>query len=188
MRPQENTLTISAHLQICIAIQLDYPKTSFGALLLVSATLVSICIQPTGCVSQFPDRRIYRCRRAWKVQWDDFAKQPGRIVDGQDGDIAADSYSLRKEDVKLLTEYGVNVYRCSISWSRIIPLGGRHDPVNPEGIRFYSNLIDALLQKGITPFVVCNMRSPHFPSLMVHFRHYTTGTCHKLSMIGMKDG
>ncbi|KIM53211.1 glycoside hydrolase family 1 protein, partial [Scleroderma citrinum Foug A] len=85
--------------------------------------------------------------------WDDFAKQPGRIVDGRDGDIAADSYSLWKEDVKLLTEYGVNVYRFSISWSRIIPLGGRHDPVNPEGIRFYSNLIDALLQKGITPFV-----------------------------------
>ena len=123
-----------------------------------------------------------------KSIWDDFAKQPGRIVDGRDGDIAADSYSLWKEDVKLLTEYGVNVYRFSISWSRIIPLGGRHDPVNPEGIRFYSNLIDALLQKGITPFVVCNMRSPHFPSLMVHFRHYTTGTCHKLSMIGMKDG
>lgn len=88
-----------------------------------------------------------------KSIWDDFSKQPGKTVDGRDGDIATDSYSLWKEDVKLLTEYGVNAYRFSISWSRIIPLGGRHDPVNPEGIRFYSNLIDALLENGITPFV-----------------------------------
>ena len=80
-------------------------------------------------------------------------------MDGRDGDIATDSYRLWKEDVRLLTEYGVNVYRFSISWSRIIPLGGRHDPVNPEGIQFYSTLIDSLLRSGITPFVVRNMQS-----------------------------
>ncbi|KAJ3504853.1 hypothetical protein NLJ89_g7724 [Agrocybe chaxingu] len=73
--------------------------------------------------------------------------------DGKDGDVATDSYRLWKEDVALLKEYGVKAYRFSLSWSRIIPLGGRDDPVNPQGIEFYSNLIDALLANGITPFV-----------------------------------
>ncbi|KAL4072306.1 glycoside hydrolase family 1 protein [Scleroderma citrinum] len=88
-----------------------------------------------------------------KSIWDDFAKQPGKTIDGRDGDIATDSYKLWKEDVRLLTEYGVKVYRFSISWSRIIPLGGRDDPINPKGIQFYSNLINSLLGNGITPFV-----------------------------------
>ncbi|KAG6805512.1 Beta-glucosidase 1B, partial [Arthromyces matolae] len=57
------------------------------------------------------------------------------------------------EDVALLAKYGVKAYRFSISWSRIIPLGGRNDPINPAGIKFYSDLIDSLLSHGITPFV-----------------------------------
>ena len=90
-----------------------------------------------------------------KSIWDDFAKVPGKILDGRDGDVATDSYKLWKEDLALLVKYGVKSYRFSISWSRIIPLGGRNDPVNPLGIQHYSNLIDALLENGITPFVVC---------------------------------
>lgn len=88
-----------------------------------------------------------------KSIWDDFAKLPGKILDGLDGDVATDSYRLWKEDVALLVQYGVKCYRFSLSWSRIIPLGGRNDPVNPLGIQFYSKLIDALLENGITPFV-----------------------------------
>jgi beta-glucosidase len=49
---------------------------------------------------------------------------------------------------------GARVYRFSLSWSRIIPLGGRDDPVNPEGVAFYNQFIDALLSEGIIPFVV----------------------------------
>ena len=49
-------------------------------------------------------------------------------------------------------------YRFSIAWSRIIPLGGRDDPVNEAGIKFYSDFIDALLERGITPFVVSPQR------------------------------
>ncbi|KAG2085401.1 glycoside hydrolase family 1 protein, partial [Suillus discolor] len=67
--------------------------------------------------------------------------------------VATDSYRLWKEDIALLARYGVKSYRFSLSWSRIIPLGGRNDPVNPKGIAFYSNLIDALLEHGIIPFV-----------------------------------
>ncbi|KAG1785285.1 glycoside hydrolase family 1 protein [Suillus plorans] len=88
-----------------------------------------------------------------KSIWDDFSKQPKKTLDGRDGDVATDSYRLWKEDVALLAHYGVKSYRFSLSWSRIIPLGGRNDPVNPKGIAFYSNLIDALLEHGIIPFV-----------------------------------
>ncbi|OBZ77023.1 Beta-glucosidase 1B [Grifola frondosa] len=88
-----------------------------------------------------------------KSIWDDFAKQPGKILDGRDGEVATDSYKLWKEDLDLLVSYGVKSYRFSIAWSRIIPLGGRNDPINEAGIQFYSNLIDALLERGIIPFV-----------------------------------
>ncbi|KIJ64974.1 glycoside hydrolase family 1 protein [Hydnomerulius pinastri MD-312] len=88
-----------------------------------------------------------------KSIWDDFSKQPGKTMDGRDGDVATDSYRLWKEDIALLAQYGVKSYRFSVSWSRVIPLGGRNDPVNPKGIQFYSNLIDALLENGIVPFV-----------------------------------
>lgn len=74
-------------------------------------------------------------------------------MDGRDGDVTTDSYRLWKEDIALLAQYGVKSYRFSLSWSRIIPLGGRNDPVNPKGIAFYSNFIDALLEHGIIPFV-----------------------------------
>ncbi|CDO77449.1 Glycoside Hydrolase Family 1 protein [Trametes cinnabarina] len=88
-----------------------------------------------------------------KSIWDDFAKLPGKTLDGRDGDVATDSYKRWKEDLDLLVEYGVKSYRFSIAWSRIIPLGGRNDPINEAGIQFYSNLIDALLERGIVPFV-----------------------------------
>ncbi|KAF4613289.1 hypothetical protein D9613_010794 [Agrocybe pediades] len=88
-----------------------------------------------------------------KSIWDDFSRTPGKTLDGGNGDVATDSYKRWKEDVQLLAEYGVKAYRFSIAWSRIIPLGGRNDPVNPKGIEFYSKFIDALLENGIVPFV-----------------------------------
>lgn len=75
----------------------------------------------------------------------------------------------------------MKAYRFSISWSRVIPLGGRNDPVNEAGIKFYSDLIDGLLARGITPFVVRNTDSgspDRFSrcSLVRPRRHYITGT------------
>jgi beta-glucosidase len=49
---------------------------------------------------------------------------------------------------------GVNAYRFSLSWPRIIPLGGKDDPINEQGIEFYNNVIDECHRQGITPFVV----------------------------------
>ncbi|CAK1356985.1 Beta-glucosidase 1B [Cercospora beticola] len=85
--------------------------------------------------------------------WDIFAGQPGKIADGSNGDIACDSYHRYKEDVALLKELGAKAYRFSVSWSRVIPLGGRQDPVNQAGLQYYLNLVDELLANGIQPLV-----------------------------------
>lgn len=74
------------------------------------------------------------------------------IKDGRNGDVADDHYHRYMGDVEILQSLGVNAYRFSISWARILPRG-RLGGVNPDGIAFYNRLIDALLQKGIQPFV-----------------------------------
>jgi beta-glucosidase len=66
---------------------------------------------------------------------------------------ACDSYRRTSEDIALLKELGVNCYRFSLSWSRIIPLGGRNDPVNQAGLNHYVKFVDDLLEAGITPFI-----------------------------------
>ena len=85
--------------------------------------------------------------------WDTFCHSPGRIKDNSTADDACLSYQLHEQDIARMKEYGVTAYRFSLSWSRIIPLGGKDDPVNEEGIAFYNTLIDTLLRNGITPFV-----------------------------------
>ncbi|KAJ5721789.1 uncharacterized protein N7483_009723 [Penicillium malachiteum] len=85
--------------------------------------------------------------------WDTFGHTPGKVADGSNADDAVRAYDFYREDVALLKSCGVNAYRFSLAWSRIIPLGGRDNPVNEAGIQFYSNLIDELLRNGITPFV-----------------------------------
>ncbi|CAH2044450.1 unnamed protein product, partial [Thlaspi arvense] len=69
------------------------------------------------------------------------------------GDIACDSYQHWQKDVDVMAELGVNAYRLSIAWSRIIPRGKRSRGINQDGINYYSGLIDALLARNITPFV-----------------------------------
>ncbi|KAF2179760.1 glycoside hydrolase family 1 protein [Zopfia rhizophila CBS 207.26] len=85
--------------------------------------------------------------------WDTLAHTPGKILDNSNADDACRSYDFYRQDVALMKSYGVTAYRFSLSWSRIIPLGGKDDPINEAGIQFYSNLIDELLANGITPFV-----------------------------------
>ncbi|KAL8137421.1 hypothetical protein V2J09_003422 [Rumex salicifolius] len=83
--------------------------------------------------------------------WDTFTKHPGKIVDFSNANVAVDQYHRFKEDIQLMKDLGVDAYRFSISWSRIFP-NGTGEP-NPEGVAYYNSLIDALLQKGIKPYV-----------------------------------
>ncbi|XP_069695524.1 myrosinase 1-like isoform X1 [Periplaneta americana] len=77
---------------------------------------------------------------------------PETISDNSNGDVAADSYHLYKEDVRLLKELGVHFYRFSISWSRILPTG-HANKVNQAGIDYYNNLINELIANDIEPLV-----------------------------------
>ena len=83
--------------------------------------------------------------------WDTFSHTPGKTFQGETGDVADDSYHLYKEDVKLLKNLGVSVYRFSISWSRIFP-DGTGQP-NQKGLAYYQRVIDELLRNNITPYI-----------------------------------
>ena len=81
--------------------------------------------------------------------WDTFSRTPGRVHNGDTGDIACDHYHRYKDDVGLMAALGVGAYRFSMSWSRIQPGGtGR---ANVEGLDFYSRLVDELLAHGVEP-------------------------------------
>ncbi|PIN21148.1 Beta-glucosidase, lactase phlorizinhydrolase [Handroanthus impetiginosus] len=84
--------------------------------------------------------------------WDNFTHSSGNILDGSNGDIAVDHYHLYLEDIDLMEKLSVNSFRFSISWARILPKG-RFGNVNMAGIDHCSKCIDALLRKGIQPFV-----------------------------------
>jgi beta-glucosidase len=81
--------------------------------------------------------------------WDTFNHTPGAIGDGSTGDVACDSYHRYAEDARLSAGLGAHGYRFSVSWSRVQPTGS--GPVNPAGLDYYSRLVDALLEQGVTP-------------------------------------
>ncbi|XP_054777317.1 beta-glucosidase 46-like isoform X5 [Prosopis cineraria] len=80
------------------------------------------------------------------------AEQLRKIIDASNGDVAVDHYHRYLEDIELMDAIKVNSYRFSLSWARILPKG-RFGEVNLAGVDFYNRLIDALLLKGIQPFV-----------------------------------
>lgn len=82
--------------------------------------------------------------------WDTFCQQPGRVYTGESGETAADHYHRWREDVELMSQIGLKAYRFSVSWTRILPEG--RGKINQAGVDFYSRLVDALLEKGITPY------------------------------------
>ncbi|GAA0922396.1 GH1 family beta-glucosidase [Nonomuraea longicatena] len=81
--------------------------------------------------------------------WDTFSHTPGRVRDGHTGDVACDHYHRFAEDVALMAGLGVNAYRFSISWPRVLPAGS--GAVNAKGLDFYERLVDTLLAAGIAP-------------------------------------
>jgi beta-galactosidase len=99
----------------------------------------------------------YQIEGAWNKDgkgpsvWDAFCAIPGKTVNGESGQLACDHYHRYKEDVQLMKSLGIKVYRFSVSWSRIMPTG--RGEVNPQGIKFYSDLIDELLANDIEPWI-----------------------------------
>lgn len=112
----------------------------------------------------FPDNFLwgaasaaYQVEGAWNEDgkgesiWDDASHTPGHIAHSETGDVACDHYHRFREDVALMKKIGLKSYRFSVSWPRVIPEGtGR---VNEKGLKFYSDLVDALTEAGIEPLV-----------------------------------
>ena len=83
--------------------------------------------------------------------WDTFSHTPGKVANGENGDVACDHYRRWAEDVELMASLGVNAYRFSVSWPRVLPTGA--GVVNEKGFAFYDRLVDRLLERGIEPVV-----------------------------------
>jgi beta-glucosidase len=113
---------------------------------------------------EFPERFVwgaatssYQIEGAWQEDgkgesiWDRFSHTPGSVRDGDTGDVTCDHYHLWREDIALMKEIGLQAYRFSMAWPRLLPEGiGR---ANQPGLDFYDRLVDGLLEAGIEPFV-----------------------------------
>jgi beta-glucosidase len=115
-------------------------------------------------IAQFPKGFIwgaatasYQIEGAWDEDgkgesiWDRFSHTPGNVANGDTGDVACDHYHRWREDVALMKELGLHAYRFSIAWPRLLPVG--RGSINQPGLDFYDQLVDALLEAGIEPFV-----------------------------------
>jgi len=111
----------------------------------------------------FPDNFIwgaatasFQIEGAWdkhgkgESTWDRFTHTPGKIINNDTGDVACDHYRLWKKDIGLMKKIGLQSYRFSISWPRILPAG--RGKANQKGLDFYSKLVDGLLEADIKPF------------------------------------
>lgn len=99
----------------------------------------------------------YQIEGAWNEDgkgesiWDRFAHTPGKIENGDTGDVACDHYHRWREDVALMRQLGLRAYRFSIAWPRVLPNG--RGAVNQRGFDFYNGLVDELLAANITPYI-----------------------------------
>ncbi|EME62590.1 GH1 family beta-glucosidase [Amycolatopsis decaplanina] len=82
--------------------------------------------------------------------WDDFVRVPGAVLNGDTADVACDHYRRWPEDLGIMKRLGLDAYRFSVAWPRVIPAG--RGAVNAAGLDFYDRLVDALLEAGIRPF------------------------------------
>lgn len=99
----------------------------------------------------------YQIEGAWRADgkglsvWDTFTSRPGHVSNGHDGRVACDHYHRVSEDVALMANIGLQAYRFSVSWSRVMPQGT--GAVNPAGLGFYDRLVDEMLAAGVQPWV-----------------------------------
>ena len=86
---------------------------------------------------------------AGRTHWDDFAATPGNVVRAENGALGCDHYNRLEEDLDLIAGLGVDSYRFSTSWARVLPEG--RGTINQDGLDFYERLVDGLLERGIKP-------------------------------------
>ncbi len=86
--------------------------------------------------------------------WDTFAHTPGNVANDDTGDVACDHYHRWESDLDLMASLGLEGYRFSIGWSRVMPNGS--GPANETGLAFYERIVDGLLERGIKPFITLN--------------------------------
>ncbi len=102
----------------------------------------------------------YQIEGAWNLDgkgesiWDRFCHQPYKIRTGENGDVACDHYLRMQADVAQMQELGLQTYRFSISWPRVLPAG--FGSINQPGLDFYDRLVDRLLEANILPNVTLN--------------------------------
>ena len=94
--------------------------------------------------------------------WDDFSHQSGAVWKGHTGDVACDHVARMPQDVALMQQMGLQAYRFSVSWPRVLPLGT--GAVNEAGLGFYDRLVDELLARQIVPF--CTLYHWDLPSAL----------------------
>ncbi|KAF5273023.1 hypothetical protein FQR65_LT04765 [Abscondita terminalis] len=140
---------------------------------MIRLTCLSILVPLTMCIFTARSRELlfprtfkfgvatssYQIEGAWNASgkgeniWDYMAHtNPNSIQNNSNGDIACDSYHLWETDVQLIRNLGVNYYRFSLSWSRLMP-DGFDNNINPDGVRYYNNIIDELLKYNIEPVI-----------------------------------
>ncbi|XP_020524845.1 beta-glucosidase 24 isoform X1 [Amborella trichopoda] len=141
---------------LCMAVVIGY-----------SMFLAGICAGKSPERSEFPPDFLFGVgSSAYQVEgafldggkgpsiWDTFTHEfPEKIADRSDGDVSVDFYKRYKEDIRRVKEMGLDVYRFSLSWPRILPRGNLRGGVNMEAIKHYNNLINELILHGIKPFV-----------------------------------
>ena len=113
-------------------------------------------------ISSFPEDFTFGCATSsYQIEgtkfggcgvshWDTFARENGRVVNNENGEVACNHYNLFDDDLKLLAATGFDAYRFSLSWTRLLPESC--DNINPEAISFYDRLIDTMLDLGLRPF------------------------------------
>ena len=116
------------------------------------------------CAATFPDKFLWgSATAAYQIEgspladgagpsiWHRFVHTHGLVRDGDTGDVACDHYRRWSDDVALMRQLGMQAYRFSVSWSRILPAGT--GKVNSAGLDFYDRLVDALLENNIEPLL-----------------------------------
>jgi beta-glucosidase len=144
----------------------QFGKTLAGtsAAAFAAASVPGLAFAQSPAALRFPDGFLWGCATAsyqiegavnedgrGQTNWDVFSHTAGKTFQGDTGDVADDSYHLYKQDVQLLKNLGVKVYRLSIAWARIFP-NGTGQP-NDKGMAYYEHVVDELLGNGITPYV-----------------------------------